>query len=469
MESVSSQLLITYLFMVIAGIFVFLAVTHILYQKRSPSSMTSWLISVFFIPYIAVPLYFLVGIRKRKKKKKKTKSYVTFEKNRVTLPKISDGVQQSTNELLRKNGIPPATDQNDYRLITSDTHAYEILCSEIEAAKHSIEICTYLFEKDKTTAVLLEKLTQKALEGIKVRILLDIVGSFGVYINQKPFAALKAAGGDVAFFVPFLAKPFQGYVNLRNHRKVYLFDREVVLSGGMNLSNAYLGEDDGSKRWEDIIYRLEGVSVKYFYELFVNDWMFATDQQIKEKIVIPNHCGNDTIQVVPSGPDIQSDALFEALLDAIYGAKERIWIVTPYFIPDENIKEALIIAYHKGVDVKLITPKESDHLIADLARSSYMRELFEVGIELVLYEGEMLHAKSMLFDNSIGIIGSVNLDNRSLFLNYEVVTFVYSKVQIVQIERWMSKLMDNATIGMDVPTKGREALENIMKVLAPVL
>lgn len=467
MESILSQLSITYLFMVVTGILVFLAITHILYQKRSPSSMVSWLVSVFFIPYIAVPLYFLIGIRKRKKKK--TKSYVTFEKSKVTLPNISDEMQRSTIELLKKNGIPPATDQNDYQLITSDTYAYEVLCREIDAAKHTIEICTYLFEKDKTTKALLEKLTNKAGKGIKVRLLLDIVGSFGIYINQKPFEAFIAAGGKVAFFVPFLAKPFQGYVNLRNHRKIYLFDRAIVLGGGMNLSNAYLGEDDGSKRWKDIIYRLEGPSVKYFYELFLNDWIFATDQKIKEESVIQNISGHDVIQVVPSGPDIQSDAFFEALLDMIYSAKERIWIVTPYFIPDENIKEGLIIAYHKGVDVKLITPKESDHLIVDLARSSYMRELLEVGIDLVLYEGEMLHAKSMLFDHSVGIIGSVNLDNRSLFLNYEVVTFVYSKVQIVRIERWMRGLMDNATIGMDTPTKGREALENIMKVLAPVL
>jgi cardiolipin synthase len=173
--------------------------------------------------------------------------------------------------------------------------------------------------------------------------------------------------------------------------------------------------------------------------------------------------------VVPSGPDIPTDALYEALLNAIYNAKERIWIVTPYFVPDENMIQALVIAHHKGVDVKLITPKNSDHLLADLARSPYMRELDEIGAEVVLYEGEMLHAKAILFDDLGGMVGSVNLDNRSLFLNYEVVTFVYSSQFIESIEGWMKVLMDHSSRGMKRPSKVREAVENIMKVFAPLL
>lgn len=131
--------------------------------------------------------------------------------------------------------------------------------------------------------------------------------------------------------------------------------------------------------------------------------------------------------------------------------------------------QALVIAQHKGVDVKLITPKNSDHFLADMGRSPYMRELDEIGVDVVLYEGEMLHAKAILFDSVGGMVGSVNLDNRSLFLNYEVVTFVYSPQFIESIERWMETLISNATRGMEKPSKFREALENIMKVFAPLL
>lgn len=468
MELTTSHLFVTYFFIIIAAILIFLAISHILYQKHSPSSMISWLISVFFLPYVAVPLYFLLGTRKREEKKQK--SFVTFDKADQEHPYIIKDIRHSTIEILKKNGMPPATKANQYQLITSDVDAYQLLARQIEAAQKSINICTYLFTYDQTTEVILEKLSMKAKEGIKVRLLLDLVGSFGAYLYQKPFQRLREAGGEVAFFVPFLSKPFQSYVNLRNHRKIYLFDRSRLLSGGMNLSNAYLGKEDGSKRWRDIMYYLEGPSVVHFYHIFMNDWMYATGETLPFQTDIKeNFDGRDIVQVVPSGPDIPRDALYEAMLSAIYEAKERIWIVTPYFVPDENILKALIIAHHKGVDVKLITPKKSDHLIADLARSSYMRELGEAGIDVVLYDGEMLHAKAIIFDNSSGMVGSVNLDNRSLFFNYEVVTFIYSHERITQIELWMSDLMRNAAIGLVPPPKGREAIENIMKVFAPLL
>jgi cardiolipin synthase len=208
-----------------------------------------------------------------------------------------------------------------------------------------------------------------------------------------------------------------------------------------------------------------------FYQIFHNDWNYAmglTDQ-LELPLEAVASIGESTVQVVPSGPDIPTDALYEALLNAIYTSKKRIWIVTPYFVPDENIVQALIIAHHKGIDVKLITPKHSDHLIADLGRSPYMRELDAIGVDVILYEGEMLHAKAILFDDVGGMIGSVNIDNRSLFLNYEIVTFAYSPHLIDSIESWMQTLMENSTRGMKKPSKVREAVENMMKVFAPLL
>jgi len=459
-------MLTTYILIILTAILIFTAISHILYQKRSPTSMISWLLAVFFLPYIAVPLYFLIGIRKRSGKKKK--SYVTF--NEPKHPNHIKSKEHTLLQILNKNGIPPATTGNLYEIITNDVEAYEAMLREIQNAKESIDICTYVFTHDQTTKVLLEALTQKAREGVKVRVLLDIAGSIGAYFGQSPFKALRKAGGKVAFFIPLFKKPFQGYINLRNHRKIYLFDRTRVLAGGMNLSNEYMGKADGTKRWKDILYLLEGPAVYNFYTIFMNDWNYATES--KEPIAAENmkkRAGQNSVQVVPSGPDILRDALYEALLSYIYDAKERIWIVTPYFIPDDNIMQALIIAKHRGVDVKLITPKESDHLIADLGRSPYMRELYEVGGDLQLYEGDMLHAKAMIVDKSGGMIGSVNLDNRSLFLNYEIVTFAYSEKLIEQIESWMKELMENTSSELLKPTKTREILENLMKVFAPLL
>ena len=460
------QIILTYTIIVLTGILVFSAISHILYQKRSPTSMISWLLAVLFLPYIAVPLYFIIGIRKRNEKQ--MKSYVVFSGD--LHPNSVDSTQLALLEILSKNGIPPATSGNDYELITSDTKSFELMLELISQSRHSIDISTYVFSYDQTTKEILDALTRKAKEGVKVRMLLDLAGSLGVYINQKCFRELRKAGGEVAFFVPLFKKPLQGYINLRNHRKIYLFDRTKVLSGGMNLSDEYMGAAKSDKRWKDILYKLEGPAVYNFYMVFMNDWNYATgrNEKIETQDMVKKE-GENIVQVVPSGPDIPRDALYEALLSTIYDAKERIWIVTPYFVPDDNIMKALLIAHHRGVDIKLITPKESDHIFADLGRSPYMREINTAGMDVQLFEGKMLHAKAILIDNSGGMIGSVNLDNRSLFLNYEIVTFAYSPKLIGQIESWMLDLLAQSKSGMKPVSKHREALENFMKVFAPLL
>jgi len=433
--------------------------------------MMSWMMAIVFVPFLAVPLYFLIGIRKRESKY--TKAEVQLYKSMGKNIHISTKRNNPLSGILEKNGMPPATKGNHYELITEDTEAYRRLLEEIAGATVSIEFATYVFNDDATTQKILQVLTRKAQEGVRVRLLLDVVGSIGVYFHQSIFKALRKAGGEVAFFTPILSRPFQSYINLRNHRKIYLFDRKRLLSGGMNLSDEYLGSKSGTKRWQDILYYLEGPAVFSFYQIFHNDWNYATDS--KERLESDLSCelqeerGESIVQVVPSGPDIPSDALYEALLSTIYASKERIWIVTPYFVPDENIIQALIIAHHKGIDVKLITPKTSDHWIADFGRSPYMRELDAIGVDVLLYEGEMLHAKAILFDDLGGMVGSVNIDNRSLFLNYEIVTFAYSPHLIGRIESWMEALMANSVKGMQKPGKLREAAENMMKVFAPLL
>ena len=179
--------------------------------------------------------------------------------------------------------------------------------------------------------------------------------------------------------------------------------------------------------------------------------------------------GDIFLQVVPSGPDMDKDTLYEVLLSAIYGAKEKIYIITPYFIPNHALIQALIIAHHKGIDVKLITPKEANHIVVNLVRSSYMRELEETGIKIYLYNGAMLHAKAILFDDNCVVLGSVNFDNRSLFLNYEVATFVYNDEVIKKVKDWSDKLISNSSFGTKEVSDMRRVFENMMRILAPQL
>jgi len=344
------------------------------------------------------------------------------------------------------------------------------LIHEINNAKKSISFSTYILRKDRVTKSIVDALIAKASAGVHVRLLLDSLGSYRLYFFQGPLQKLRKAGCEVHFFMPLLRLPYQNSINLRNHRKIYLFDETTLLTGGMNLSKRYMGPTKKTEQWEDILFRTQGDATYQYAQIFEADWAYASGSSLRQAAQpLKKVYGDAYIQVVPSGPDIEGDALFEALISAIHAATERIWIVTPYFIPDETLMHALKIAKHRGLDIKLITPEQSDHFVADLSRSSYMRELQEDGIDLNLYDGKILHAKAILFDNNAVMIGSVNIDNRSLLLNYEVVSFAYSESIISEIEKWMKGFIAKSDTQMAELSRVRRIAENLMRILAPQL
>jgi cardiolipin synthase len=320
------------------------------------------------------------------------------------------------------------------------------------------------------TRELFDLLIQKADAGVNVRILVDAFGSAGLYLWPFPLRQLKEAGVMVSFFMPLLTLPLHSRLNLRYHRKIFLIDDTLLFTGGMNLAQEYMGPQPLQKRWTDLLFSAEGSMVNDYRNIFESDWAFSRQTPIKQNpIQKVSKQGKCTTQVIPSGPDVSSDALLEAIIYAIHMAQKRIWIVTPYFVPDESIFQALHIALHRGVDVKLITPEESDHIIADLGRSSYIREAQDWGIDVALYKKPKLHAKAILFDDDTVILGSLNLDNRSLLLNYEVVTLIYSKMQIDQVSQWMQDLLQNTTSQIEEASKIRRIFENLMRIFVPQL
>lgn len=447
---------------IFGGLLIVAILIHMLYHRRSPSAIIAWLLSIILIPYISVPLYFVIGLRKRKNRYKKSSLKL---KNQPT----DQNIQNSIDGVLRNYKIADASPNKEFTIYTDSTKVYEAFMECIEKAKSSIYISTYIFEYDKVTKEIVTALIKKANEGVKVKILIDSLGSIILYLTQYRLRELKKAGAEIEFFMPIFQMPFRNYINLRNHRKIYIFDNEKVFSGGANLSNEYLGATYNKKRWEDIMFLIEGTSVEQYFEIFASDWFYASNEKLKFTKKRQEPQGDIYLQVVPSGPDMDKDAFYEALLSAIYGAKERIYIITPYFIPNNSLIEALIIAHHKGVDVRLITPKEANHTIVNLVRSSYMRELEEAGIKIHLYNGAMLHAKAILFDSKSVVLGSVNFDNRSLFLNYEVALFVYSQKIIKEIEEWAGKLIANSSFGTKNVSDSRRVFENLMRIMAPQL
>lgn len=447
---------------IIVDILVLSALGHMVYQRREPPSMIAWLLAIILLPYIAVPIYFV--LRSRKLKKRTKSQFELACKGEVPLEDAT-----AIDLLLRANNIAGATQGNKFDFYPDGGLAYRAMMLEILKAEKQILISTYVLSSDRVARSILDALSRKAAQGVEVRLLIDSIGSLPLYLFQSPLKELRKAGGQVAFYMPLASRPFQNFINLRNHRKIFLFDGKTVLAGGMNISREYMGPEPWDKRWQDILFAVQGPAVFHYHEIFVEDWNHTSRKKLSLPEKMPEPIGATGIQVVPSGPDIASDALYEALISAVFAATNRIWIVTPYFVPDKSLLQALIIARHRGVDVKLITPASSNHLIADLGRSSYMRDLDANGIDLCLFQGGMIHAKAILVDDKGVMMGSANIDQRSLFLNYEVVSFIYSREIIAASESWMLTLMEKCEGGMKPARRLRKMGENLMSIFAPLL
>ncbi len=447
--------------------FAFVAMTllHMLYQRRSPQSLATWLLAIILLPYIGVLFYFIFGLRKSYSKRYKAK----ITQKPITKVSKHSGLKYELDTLMNSNHISGTTENNVLQVIGDDIQAFELLMELINQAKEQISLETYIFEADDTGNKILDALTEKAKQGVEVRLLMDAIGSFRLYYNQIPLKALQKAGGHYAFFQPIWPNIITSQINLRNHRKIYLFDQQVVLTGGLNLSDDYLGENNGRIRWLDLFFKIEGPACYHYQSVFNADWLYTSKEKLPPAITGQQFKEGEAIQAVPSGPDIESDTLYEALLHAINSSKQRIYIATPYFIPNNNVMNALLIAIKRGVTVKVLTPSKSDHWLFDFGRSSYMRELVEAGGKAYFFPHNMLHAKLIIFDDQVAMSGSANMDYRSLFLNYEMVHFLYCQSTIKNLTKWFNENQKKGEIYRPKHSWLARFIENISRIIAPIL
>ncbi len=441
-----------------------MSLSDLLTQRKKPTSIVAWVLVIFFIPYAGVVLYLIFQGRKMKRLLGRLEPFEMvhrYENHPL-------GRSEIARFIARINHIYPS-DANRFELALDSAQAKEKLLSMIEEAQHTIYISTYIFGSDSFSRTILQKLTQKSQEGVTVKLLIDAIGSFWLIFYPRLFKSFKRSGGAVCFFMSPLQDPFRVKLNLRNHRKMVIVDGYRVMSGGINLSGEYF--DNGGRGWIDISFFIEGIAATHYLQIFAHNWYFQTGERIVQKRLEANliERGKSLIQVLPSGPDMPQDTLYEALLLAIFGAKDRIWIVTPYFAPDHALMDALLIAKHRGVDVRVVTPLSSDHFWVDTARSAFLRELESEGVKCYLYRTKMLHAKAILIDSETAIVGSANFDARSFFYNFEVMSFCYSYEDIVAIERWIEPLFFEAEVGLKRAGRVRIMVENFFKMFAPAL
>ena len=438
---------------------------HLLGQRRTPSSTIAWLLVILLMPYVGVPLYLIFGGRKMRRRAE-TKEPVY--RSPVEFPSgTTDGALE---RILGSHGVRPACSGNRVAVVPNGVETYRQLLRIIDEAEHTIHITTFILGRDPVGAAIIERLARRAAEGVEVRLLLDDVGAWRV--RRRYLAPLLEAGAKVAFFMPIFHLPFRGRANLRNHRKIVVVDGRKGMVGGMNLANEYMGPAPDPARWLDLSLFLSGPVVPDLAELFHSDWKFATGEDLgpdARPSAPPEPADDSLAQVVASGPDVTGDPLYEALVSAIFAASRRIWVVTPYFVPDEMLARALDLAARRGVDVRLVLPAHSNHLTADLARASYVREIHNAGGRVLLYEKGMVHAKVVLIDDGLAVIGSANMDIRSLFLNYEVALFCYSRPPIDQTAAWVAALMAECATELPTRSRVRGLAEDVVRLLSPLL
>lgn len=455
-----------YLLPVIGFLMAAIIIARLMEEQRHPGNAMAWLLLIILVPYIGVPLYLLLGSRKFKK--------LVARKPPLYHPRpLEKPAHAELEQILVSSGAPMATTADSFLVLSTGEQAYHCLMNEIRQARDHIYITTFILGRDKVARSIITLLAAKAAEGVKVRLLVDSLGSFlsrGRFVN-----VLRLAGGEVASFMPVLPLYRRWGANLRNHRKIVLIDGRCALLGGMNLSREYMGPVRARKRWMDFSMLVQGDVVHDLYPVFAADWKFATDSavHIPARKPTPATEQGSLVQVVASGPDVPYDALYEGVLLAILRAKDRIWIVTPYFVPDTTLHGALGMMARLGRDVRIIVPRKSDHLLPDLARDYYLRDLAQQGVKILGYDVGMLHAKLMLIDDETGVAGSANFDMRSFYFNYEIALFIHSSPQTVQIQDYVESLfpssspMEFAEIGFRAKLK--KWAEHVGRLFAPLL
>jgi cardiolipin synthase len=433
---------------------------RLLGSRRSPQSTIAWLLALVFVPFVAIPLYLALGGRKFPRRAK-TSSLVALAGGTVSTP------DPGMTKLLAGSGVAPPSDGNTFELVATGEDAYARLIELVRGAKRSIDLTMFIVGSDATGHAIIDALASRARDGVAVRVVLDAVGC--ARVRHHATRVLAAARAEVRIFMPFWHSPIHGRDNLRNHRKLAVFDGTHVFLGGMNLAAEYMGPpDDGAARWVDVAAIVTGPVAGDATRLFESDWVFCGGATRETTATPPGEAGRELAQVVPSGPDMTNDTVYDLFLDAIYGARERIALVTPYYVPDDSLQHALVIAARRGVRVDLVVPARSNHFLADMAGRRLMCELAAAGVGVRYYEHGMVHAKAMVVDDSFAYVGSPNFDMRSLFLNYEVALCVYSSGAIGQIRGFIDALAAKCT--RDKPVR-REfwLIDQIASLLAPEL
>ena len=399
-------------------------------DRKPPASAMAWLLAIAMVPWLGVPLYLAIGGRKLSRR--------TRDKPRLERAPGEVSARDPLSRVLVGAGAGLPIAGNALVWHQDGEQAYARIAAAIDGAQRSIRIATFVLGDDPVGRDLVARLCARARAGVEVLVLID--GLLARVARKLP-RELKEAGARTAIFLPLVKLPLRGRTNLRNHRKITIVDGELAILGGRNLAEEYLGPTPRDDRWRDLSFEVRGPAVARVDEIFRADWRYATGDELAPSDA-PPLAGDDTIDVVPSGPDMPADPVYELLLQALFSAERRVWITTPYLAPDQALERAIELAVRRGVDVRVLVPAKSNHAIADMVTRGVLAGFQRTGVIALRYALGMVHAKLVLVDD-IAIAGSANFDMRSLFLDFELCVVSRAPASVAACERFFRGLEED--------------------------
>lgn len=468
---------------------IILAIIIVFLERRDPSATWAWLLVLFFIPLLGFILYLILGqnlkryrlfdwedIKKVGLHKKIKEQIEQLESGAYSYSSPEEEQYKDLIYLSLSTNNALLTENNEIQVFTDGWDKFQQLFSDIKQAKNHIHLQYYIFRDDQLGMKLIDLLTEKAKEGVKVRILYDEMGSRR--IKKRSFNKLIEAGGEVEVFFPSHIPFVNLRINFRNHRKLVIIDGKIGYVGGFNVGDEYLGLNKKYGYWRDTHLRILGEAVHGIQLRFILDWNQASSRN--DIYYAPEYFPKVTetyskipIQILTSGPDSKWEHIKNGYIKMIASAKESIYIQTPYFIPDNSILDALCIAALSGLDVRIMIPNKPDHMFVYWATLSYIGELLKAGAKVYIYDNGFIHAKMIVVDKKAASVGTANIDVRSFRLNFEVNAFIYHRESAEQLAEIFEKDMEKSwqlteEIYVERP-KIIRFKESISRLLSPIL
>lgn len=450
-------------------------------QRRAPVATLAWIMALCLMPPVGMVVYRFLGPRKVKRQSMRRLHGQTLLRAHNDLsalklkPLTTPTAALQHSQLIQAScGLPPSSCES-IELLNGGGATLDALLQAIAQARCHVHLEYYIYAPDQTGTQLTHALIAALQRGIKVRLLLDAIGS-AAFLGRRGKALREqftAAGGELAVFHPAWLDRWRPLVNLRTHRKIVVCDGNVGFTGGINISDTENEHLFPQTAYRDTHLRMQGAAVRWMQYVFLQDWVYASGRHdFEDEILGSASPGPYAAQVLASGPDGSGQAIHHSMVHAINVAQRRVWLTTPYFVPTEPALFALQNAALRGVEVVVLVPKRSDSFWVTMAARSYFEPLRKAGVQIYEYIAPMLHAKTLVVDDNYSLVGTANFDNRSFLLNFEIAVAIYSPSLTCQLASMFEADLQQAK---KVCTPGRkikwykQVAESLARLLSPLL